>query len=168
MSGQGLVSIGVEAGTEQQAGQAAGLSPKHHWPPAAPPKGEEGEASTAAGQNRPQPIESRAACQPWIKGPWMPLRSRPKLTRSGPLGIDALRQRWRLMFGATPPKGLTKDIIARMIASRIQGEAFGGLDRETVRLLDRLARGGTPDGLNRRLKSPAPSSCASIGRTPHR
>ncbi len=68
------------------------------------------------------------------------------------LGIDALRQRWRLMFGAPPPKGLTKDIIARMIASRIQGEAFGGLDRETVRLLDRLARGGTPDGLNRRLK----------------
>ena len=26
------------------------------------------------------------------------------------LGIDALRKRWRLMFGATPPKGLTKDI----------------------------------------------------------
>ena len=49
------------------------------------------------------------------------------------LGIDALRKRWRLMFGATPPKGLTKDIIARMIACRIQGEAFGGLDRKTVK-----------------------------------
>ena len=48
------------------------------------------------------------------------------------LGIDALRTRWRMMFGATPPKGLTKDIIARMIAYRIQEEAFGGLDRETV------------------------------------
>jgi hypothetical protein len=57
------------------------------------------------------------------------------------LGIDALRKRWRLMFGATPSKGLTKDIIARMIACRIQGEAFGGLDRKTVKLLDRLARG---------------------------
>jgi hypothetical protein len=32
------------------------------------------------------------------------------------LGIDALRRRWRTMFGAVPPKGLTKDIIARMIA----------------------------------------------------
>ena len=32
------------------------------------------------------------------------------------LGIDALRRRWRTMFGAAPPKGLTKDIIARMIA----------------------------------------------------
>jgi hypothetical protein len=69
------------------------------------------------------------------------------------LGIDALRQRWRMMFGATPPKGLTKDIIARMIAYRIQEEAFGGLDRETVKLLDRLARGEKPSELNCRLKA---------------
>lgn len=68
------------------------------------------------------------------------------------LGIDALRVRWRLMFGATPPKGLTKDIMGRMIAYRIQEEAFGGLDRETVKLLDRLARGEKPNELNRRLK----------------
>jgi len=69
-----------------------------------------------------------------------------------PLGIEALRKRWRLMFSATPPKGLTKDIIARMIADRIQSEAFGGLDRETVKLLDRLV-GGKPGALNRRLKA---------------
>jgi len=69
------------------------------------------------------------------------------------LGIDALRKRWRLLFGAPPPKGLTKDGIARMIAYRIQAEAFGGLDRDTVKLLDRLARGGKPNGLNRRLKA---------------
>jgi hypothetical protein len=69
------------------------------------------------------------------------------------LGVVALRQRWRLMFGGPPPAGLTKDIIGRMIAYRIQEETFGGLDRETVKLLDRLARGekaGTE--LNRRLK----------------
>lgn len=57
------------------------------------------------------------------------------------------------MFGATPPKGLTKDITARMIAYRIQEEAFGGLDRETVKLLDRLAGGEKPKELNRRLKA---------------
>jgi hypothetical protein len=68
------------------------------------------------------------------------------------LGIEALRKRWRLMFGASPPEGLTKDLISRMIAYRIQSEAFGGLDRETAKLLDRLARGGKPHGLNRRLK----------------
>jgi hypothetical protein len=57
------------------------------------------------------------------------------------------------MFGALPPKGFTKDIIARMIAYRIQEEAFGGLDKETVRLLDRLAQGEKPSELNRRLKA---------------
>jgi len=68
------------------------------------------------------------------------------------LGTDALRQRWRLMFGAIPPKGLTRDIIARMIAYRIQEEAFGGLDREMVKLLGQLARGEKSE-LNRRLKA---------------
>jgi hypothetical protein len=69
------------------------------------------------------------------------------------LGIDALRRRWRMMFGAVPPLGLTKDIIARMIAYRIQEEAFGGLDAKTARLLDRLARGEKPNELPRRLKA---------------
>jgi hypothetical protein len=69
------------------------------------------------------------------------------------LGIAALRQRWRLMFGGQPPAGLTRDLIRRMIAYRIQEEAFGGLDRETIKLLDRLARGEKPSAeLNRRLK----------------
>jgi hypothetical protein len=68
------------------------------------------------------------------------------------LGVEALRKRWRMMFGAVPPKGLTKDILGRMIAYRIQEEAFGGLDRETIKLLDRLARGEKPNELNRRLK----------------
>ena len=69
------------------------------------------------------------------------------------LGIDALRKRWRSMFGANPPPGLTKDIVGRMIAYRIQEEAFGGLDRETIKLLDRLARGGKSNELDRRLKA---------------
>src|SRR5581483_2921714 len=69
------------------------------------------------------------------------------------LGIDALRQRWRTAFGAVAPKGLTKDILGRMIAYRIQEEAFGGLDREAVKLLDRLARGEKAGELSRRLKA---------------
>jgi Protein of unknown function (DUF2924) len=69
------------------------------------------------------------------------------------LGIDALRATWRTLFGAVPPKGLTKDIIGRMIAYRIQEVAFGGLDRETLKLLDRMARGEKPNELDRRLKA---------------
>jgi hypothetical protein len=68
------------------------------------------------------------------------------------LSIDALRKRWRTMFGATPPRALSKDIIARLIAYRVEEEVFGGLDRETIKLLDRLARGEQPGELNRRLK----------------
>jgi hypothetical protein len=60
------------------------------------------------------------------------------------LGLDRLRARWRTMFGATPPAGLTKDLLRRMIAYRIQEEAFGGIDPETIKLLDGLARGEKP------------------------
>src|SRR5262245_4673554 len=70
------------------------------------------------------------------------------------LGLDARRLRWRALFGAVPPAGLTKDILARMIAYRIQEQAFGGLDRETIKLLGSLARGQKPGtDPNRRLKA---------------
>jgi hypothetical protein len=68
------------------------------------------------------------------------------------LGLEALRKHWRSTFGARPPAGLTKNIVARMICYRLQEEAFGGLDRETIRLLDSLARGRKSDEMNRRLK----------------
>src|SRR5215467_15875117 len=61
------------------------------------------------------------------------------------LGIDALRRHWRVMFGRTPPADLSKDLLGRMIAWRLQERAFGGLDRESLRFLEGLARhGGSP------------------------
>jgi hypothetical protein len=68
------------------------------------------------------------------------------------LGIDAIRKRWCSMFGAKPPPGLTKNIMGRMLAYRIQEQNYGGLDRDTTKLLGRLARGEKPNELNRRLK----------------
>jgi hypothetical protein len=69
------------------------------------------------------------------------------------LGLDALRSRWRRTFGSMPPPALTKDLIARMIAYRLQEEAFGGLDRATAKLLDAYARGDkSRTELMRRLK----------------
>src|SRR5262249_16994625 len=48
------------------------------------------------------------------------------------------------------PADLSKDLLGRMIAYRLQERAFGGLDRESLRFLDGLARqGGSP---RRRLK----------------
>jgi hypothetical protein len=66
------------------------------------------------------------------------------------LEFDALLRRWRAVFGRTPPAPLSKDLLGRMIAWRLQERAFGGLDRESLTFLDGLARhGGLP---RRRLK----------------
>jgi hypothetical protein len=67
------------------------------------------------------------------------------------LGIDALRRSWRAVFGRTPPAALTKDLLGRMIAFHMQERAFGGLDRESLRLLDGFAR---HTGLPRRHLKP--------------
>jgi Protein of unknown function (DUF2924) len=56
------------------------------------------------------------------------------------LAPDALRRRWRAEFGRKPPAGLSKDLLGGMIAVRIQEQAFGGLDRESLTFLKGLAR----------------------------
>jgi hypothetical protein len=66
------------------------------------------------------------------------------------LGMDALRRRWRSVFGRKPPAGLSKDLLGRMIAWRLQERAFGGLDRESLTFLDSLARHDRPE--HRHLK----------------
>ena len=58
--------------------------------------------------------------------------------------LDALRRRWQVVFGRRPPFALSKDLLRRMIACRIQELAFGGLDRDSLRFLESLARQGGP------------------------
>jgi Protein of unknown function (DUF2924) len=66
------------------------------------------------------------------------------------LALDALRRRWRVVFGRKPPAALSKDLLRRMIAWHMQEQVFGGLDRDSLTFLDGLARhGGSP---RRRLK----------------
>src|SRR5437879_11632654 len=67
------------------------------------------------------------------------------------LALDALRRHWRVIFGRRPPADLSKDLLGRMIACHLQQRAFGGLDRESLRFLDRLARHG---GSRRRQLKP--------------
>jgi hypothetical protein len=60
-------------------------------------------------------------------------------------GMDApaLDRRWRQVFGTAPPPGLPPAQRARVIAYRLQALAYGDLDRDTARALDRFvhARG---------------------------
>jgi hypothetical protein len=68
-----------------------------------------------------------------------------EIARIRSLALDALRRHWRVIFGRRPPAALSKDLLGRMIAWRLQERAFGGLDRESLKFLDGLARhGGSP------------------------
>jgi Protein of unknown function (DUF2924) len=67
---------------------------------------------------------------------------------SGPV----LRRRWQAVFGRSVGEHLTPDLLRRMIANRIQEEAFGTLDRATLKLLDGLARRGNSRPDERNLK----------------
>ena len=55
------------------------------------------------------------------------------------LDLHGLRDEWRKRYG-NPPKMRSRELLARLLAWRIQADAFGGLDATTIRLLkaDRL------------------------------
>jgi hypothetical protein len=65
-----------------------------------------------------------------------------ELDRIAALGLDEVRALWREMTQQNAPKALSRDLLARMIAYRVQEQRLGKLDRETRKLLDRLAKGG--------------------------
>jgi hypothetical protein len=57
---------------------------------------------------------------------------------------DELRTLWRTTLRSSPPPALAKDLLARFICWHIQEQALGGLDRDSEKLLDSLARGHKP------------------------
>lgn len=56
------------------------------------------------------------------------------------LSLADVRKRWCQVFLKKPPTTLTQGLMVRQLAWRIQEEAFGGHDRETLKLLDAYAR----------------------------
>lgn len=50
------------------------------------------------------------------------------------LDLHGLRDEWRKRYG-DPPKMRSRELLARLLAWRIQADAFGGLDAATIRLL---------------------------------
>jgi DUF2924 family protein len=67
-----------------------------------------------------------------------------EIARIRSLAPEPLRWRWRAVFGRRPPPDLSTHLLGRMIAWRLQEQAFGGLDRECLRFLDGLARQSGP------------------------
>jgi len=88
----------------------------------------------------PRPASDRAAIE-------------TEIVRVRSLGLDALRTLWRVTFRSSPPPAFTKDLMARFLCWHIQEQTQGGLDPETAKHLDGLARGGKPGADRpRRLK----------------
>ena len=73
------------------------------------------------------------------------------------LPLNKLKERWSDLYGSACPPGMSRNILVRAIAYRIQERALGGLDRSTRRRLDRaaadLAAGRNPAPFAPKIKS---------------
>jgi hypothetical protein len=57
------------------------------------------------------------------------------------LEAKTLKQRWRALYGSQPPKAISRELLTRAIAYRLQERAFGGLKPSTRRLVERIGDG---------------------------
>jgi DUF2924 family protein len=75
--------------------------------------------------------------------------------------IRELKQQWRRLYGSEPPHRISRELLLRAVAYRIQEQALGGLKPSTRKLLERLAsdaRRGRP----LRLSPNAPASVGTV------
>jgi hypothetical protein len=77
------------------------------------------------------------------------------------LDLAALLVRWRNHVGGEPPAHLPKFLLARMLAFRLQENAYGGLPESAKRALERLSAPG-----GQRSPEPIPPVSASAGLRP--
>jgi Protein of unknown function (DUF2924) len=68
-----------------------------------------------------------------------------RLARLETLDLSAMRQEWRRLYRAEPPR-LSRDLMMRALAYRIQEIAFGGLSKANLRRLAALAAEFESDG----------------------
>jgi hypothetical protein len=52
---------------------------------------------------------------------------------------DDLKERWRVLYGCEPPRRISRDLLVRALAYRIQEQMLGGLKPSTRRLLAKVA-----------------------------
>ena len=62
------------------------------------------------------------------------------------LPIEELRCQWQLLHGVAPPPRLSRDLLSRGIAYRLQEQAYGGLSaalKRRLRSLSKMRESGT-------------------------
>ena len=65
-----------------------------------------------------------------------------EIARWRDLDLAGLQARWKALTGRKAPPHLPKHLLLRLLAYRVQADAFGDLDPATIRFLERLATGG--------------------------
>jgi hypothetical protein len=71
-------------------------------------------------------------------------RVEAEIARLRGLSLVELRAEWQRQMRTPPPACFKSDLLFRALAYHLQVKAFGGLDRATARLLDRLAETKDP------------------------
>ncbi len=82
-----------------------------------------------------------------------------RIARLKSYSVAELKQRWQALYHSDPPHRISRELLTRAVAYRIQEQVYGGLKPSTRRLLIRLAT----DALSGRPLKPEPSSAASAG-----
>jgi hypothetical protein len=81
-----------------------------------------------------------------------------ELKELGGLGTDELRQRWTGLFSMAPNLRISRELLVRGVAYRMQEEAYGGLGkscrRQLTRLAETLRKGGSLEGAQSRSFKP--------------
>jgi Protein of unknown function (DUF2924) len=83
----------------------------------------------------------------------------PRLARLKSSSVAELKQLWRELYGSEPPHHISRELLTRAVAYRIQEQVYGGLKPATQRLLLRLANEAQTGGA---LKT-EPAAGASAG-----
>jgi hypothetical protein len=86
------------------------------------------------------------------------LRPAIDLTGLADLDLDQLRRLWSEVYGIEPLPRISRELLVRAVAYRLQEERQGGLSRRTIRELDRAAA-----ELGQPARSGAPSVSLSTG-----
>ena len=63
----------------------------------------------------------------------------PKIAALTEATTTDLKDRWRALYGTEPPQRISRDLLTRALAYRIQEKALGGLKPSTRRLLTKVA-----------------------------
>src|ERR1700735_3868883 len=73
--------------------------------------------------------------------------------------IAELKQQWRVLYTSEPPHRISRELLTRAVAYRVQEKVRGGLKPSTRRLLIRLAN----DARSGRSLRPGPAAGAPAG-----